>query len=382
MRQFSGCRRWVFNHALALKKETYEKDKTSLRFGDTCKLITAWKATPETAWLAAAPSQSLQQSLKDLDRAYSNFFKGLSDFPTFKKKGQRDSFRYPQGFKVEQHNNRLFLPKLGWIQYRNSRAVLGEVKNITVSQSGGKWFASIQTEREVETPRHASSSMVGIDLGVAKFAVLSTGEVFIPCNSFKRHQGRLKRAQRSLSRKVKFSNNWRKARARVTRLHSRIGNVRNDYLHKASNEISKNHAMIVLEDLKVANMSRSASGGKEEPGTNVRAKSGLNRSILDQGWGEFRRQIEYKEAWRGGNVIAIPPQNTSRTCHECGHVSKGNRKSQARFECEACGHETNADLNAAKNILAAGHAVLACGVTSPFRASAQEPSKECYALAA
>src|SRR5690606_12984578 len=142
-----------------------------------------------------------------------------------------------------------------------------------------------------------------------------------PLNSFKRHETALRKAQRSMSRKVKFSNNWKKARARVQRIHFRIGNTRLDYLHKATTTISQNHAMVCIEDLQVRNMSQSAAGSTEQPGRNVRAKSGLNKAILDQGWFEFRRQLNYKLAWSGGYLIVVPPQNTSRTCLACGHVS-------------------------------------------------------------
>ncbi|RCY75658.1 RNA-guided endonuclease InsQ/TnpB family protein, partial [Escherichia coli] len=148
------------------------------------------------------------------------------------------------------------------------------------------WYVSIQTESEVSTPVHPSASMVGLDAGVAKFATLSDGTVFESVNSFQKNQKKLARLQRQLSRKVKFSNNWQKQKRIIQRLHSRIANIRRDYLHKVTTTISKNHAMIVIEDLKVSNMSKSAAGTVSQPGRNVRAKSGLNRSILDQGWYE------------------------------------------------------------------------------------------------
>jgi putative transposase len=235
------------------------------------------------------------------------------------------------------------------------------LRNVTVSFSGGKWFISIQTEREVEQPTHPATSIVGVDMGVANFAALSTGEITAPVDAFKRHTQRLARYQRAMSRKQKFSRNWTKAKAHVQKLHTRIGNIRRDHLHKLSTMLSKNHAAIVIEDLQVRNMARSASGTVEQPGRNVRAKAGLNRSILDQGWFEFRRQLEYKQAWRGGIVVAVNPHNTSRTCPACGHVAKENRTTQSRFECVACGYTAHADVNAACNILAAGHAVMACG---------------------
>jgi putative transposase len=235
---------------------------------------------------------------------------------------------------------------------------------------------SIQTERAVEQPVPKATCALGIDVGIARFATLSDGTFLAPLNSFKKHEARLRRYQRAMRRKVKFSNNWKKAKARVQRIHTRIGNARRDYLHKATTTISQNHAMVCIEDLQVRNMSKSAAGTSEQPGRNVRAKSGLNKSILDQGWFEFRRQLEYKLAWNGGILIAVPPQNTSRTCPCCGHVSAENRKTQAQFLCVECGFEENADLVGAINILARGHRVAACGETAQSgRPTKQEPAE-------
>lgn len=182
--------------------------------------------------------------------------------------------------KLDQVNSRVFLPKLGWIRYRNSREVIGEMKNVTVSQSCGKWYVSIQTEFEVADPVHDAQSMVGLDAGITKLATLSDGTVYQPVNSFKASQRKLAMLQRQLSRRVKFSNNWQKQKRKIQRLHSHIANIRRDYLHKVTSEISKNHAMIVTEALKVSNMSKSAKGTSAQHGRNVRAKSGLNWSIL------------------------------------------------------------------------------------------------------
>ena len=382
MRRFAGSCRFVYNKALALQQERHKAGEKKLGYVALCKALTEWKAQPQTLWLSETPSQALQQALKNLERAYKNFFEKRADFPRFKKKGVSDSFRYPQGVKLDQGNSRVFLPKLGWLRYRNSRGVLGEVKNATVSQSCGKWFVSIQTEREVDQPLPQGEA-VGIDMGIARFATLSDGSFIAPLNSFKQHQQRLARYQRAMSRKVKFSNNWKKAKANVQRIHTRIANARKDFLHKASCQISQNHAMIAIEDLQIRNMSKSAKGNSEQHGKMVKQKSGLNRSILDQGWFEFRRQLEYKSAWNGGFVVAVPPQYTSQTCPCCGHVSKDNRQTQARFECVECGFEENADLVGAINVLAAGHAVLACGgkVQSDLPAK-QEPAEATQAIAA
>ena len=362
MRQYAGCCRVVYNKALAWQNEQYQADNTfKFSYSKIANLLPQWKT--ELAWLKDAPSQTLQQALKNLESSFRNFFAKRADFPKFKKKGISDSFRFPQGFKIEQHNNRIFLPKLGWLRYRNSREMLGTPKNITITQKCGKWYASIQTEREVEQTEHTATSMVGVDVGITRFATLSTGQVFEAVNSFKQKQTRLARYQRALSRKVKFSSHWKKQKGKITLLHSTIANIRQDYLHKTTSTISQNHAMIVIEDLQVSNMSKRAKGTIQTKGRNVKAKSGLNRSILDQGWFEFRRQLEYKQAWAGGEVLAVNPRNTSRKCPCCKHVAKENRLTQAKFECVECGYADNADLVGAINILAAGHAVLARGVT-------------------
>ena len=282
--------------------------------------LPVWKCETGFAWLKDSPSQALQHTLKDLEKAYKNFFEKRADFPRFKKKGMGDSFRYPdpKQIKLDQANGRIFLPKLGWLRYRHSRDTLGELRNVTVTQSGGKWFASIQTRREVPAEQ-PTGGIVGLDMGIARFVTLSDGSHLDPLNSFKKHQQRLKRYQRRLARKVKFSQNRKKAKAKVTQIHIDLGNAR--------------------------------KGNAETHGKQVKQKSGLNRAILDQGWGEFRRQLDDKLAWRGGHLIAVPPHNTSRTCPACGHISKDNRRSQAQFACVACGYKNHADVVGAINVL-------------------------------
>ncbi|EMD02235.1 RNA-guided endonuclease InsQ/TnpB family protein, partial [Escherichia coli] len=373
---FAGACRFVFNRALALQNENHEAGNKYVSYTKMASWLIEWKSHPDTQWLKDTPSQPLQQSLKDLERGYKNFFQKRAAFPRFKKRGQNDAFRYPQGVKLDQTNNCIALPKLGWIRYRNSREVIGEVKNVTVIQSCGKWYVSIQTEYEVPEQVHKAASMVGLDAGVTKLATLSDGTVYQPVNSFKANQRKLAMLQRQLSRKVKFSASWQKQKKKIQRLHSHIANIRRDYLHKVTSEISKNHAMIVIEDLKVCNISKSAKGTAERPGRNIRAKSGLNRSILDQGWYEMRRQLEYKQLWRGGQVLAIPPAYTSQRCVCCGHTAKENRQTQSKFVCQVCGYTENADINGARNILAAGHAVLACGgMVQSGRPLKQEPTE-------
>ena len=387
MRRFAGSCRFVFNRALAFEQELDDLCGFRPGYADLCKEMARWKKEPETLWLEDAPSQALQQSLKNLKEAWDRHFKSLKKLkagkikasqvvgpPQFKKKGQHDSFRFPQGFELDPENSRVFLAKLGWVRYRNSQEVLGEVRNVTVRQTAGKWFISILTKREVAPPVHPSTSAVGIDMGVVRFATLSDGKFIEPLNSFKEHEDQLRKAQQALSRKEKYSKNWKKAKAEVQRIHARIANVRLDLLHKTSTPISKNHAMVVMENLQVSNMSRSAAGTVEQPGRNVKQKTGLNKSILDQGWGEFRRQMKYKMIWTGGLLVPVPPQNTSTTCPGCGQISKENGKKQAQFACVECGFSENADLVGAINILRAGHARIARQVNPEVRGQQQEPT--------
>ena len=376
MRRFAGACRFVFNKALALQQDNHRTGGKFIGYVAMAKHLTAWRNESETPWLKDAPVHPLQHALKDLDRAFQNFFAKRAAFPNFKKKGRSASFRYPDAkqFKLDAANGRIFLPKLGWMKLRLSRPVLGQLKNATVGLSAGKWFVSLQTEQEVANPIPKATSAIGVDLGVARFATFSDGTFVEPLSSFKRHEARLARAQRRLSRKVKFSSNWRKAKAKVQRIHARIANARRDFLHKTTTALSQNHALVIVEDLQVKNMSRSAKGTRAQPGKHVRAKSGLNRSILDQGWFEFRRQLEYKMAWAGGLVLAVPPHHTSQTCPACGHVHAGNRATQASFKCLACDFEGHADHVGALNVLARGHRVMACGGDVSRSGSAKNPN--------
>lgn len=281
MRRFSGACRFIFNKALASQKARFEQGEKKLGYAGLCRQLTQWRHSVETPWLMEAPIHPLQQALKDLERAYANFFARRAGLPNFRRKGQSERFRYPdpKQIRLDQGNGRIFVPKLGWLRYRKSREVPGELRNVTISQRCGKWLVSIQTRREVEVPV-AQGQAVGIDLGVVRFATLSDGSFLEPLNSFRRRETALRKAQQAMSRKVRFSRNWRKAARRVRRIHGRIGNTRRDFLHKATSTICKNHAVVFVEDLQVGNLSRSAAGTVDAPGSNVRAKSGLNKALL------------------------------------------------------------------------------------------------------
>ena len=334
---------------------------------------------------------SLQQKVRDLASAWSRFFDlkaharlkenkkkpkkpkffKLTDgtqiqlrplMPRFKRKSDGcDSIRLVQFDKYcRVEGNRVKLPNgVGFVKFRKSQDIIGTIKNITISKKSGHWYVSFGTERELaQNPIHPSTSALGIDLGITKLLTTSDGQTIKPKNSFKINQEKLAKLQRQLSKKVKFSENWKKQNRKIQKLHHHIANIRHDYLHKVTTSISKSHAMIACEDLKVANMSKSASGTMENKGRHVKAKSGLNKSILDQGFSMMVDMIEYKQQWRGGLLIKINPRYTSQTCFECKHIAKESRQTQSKFECVKCGYIANADVNAARNILAAGHAVL------------------------
>jgi putative transposase len=244
---------------------------------------------------------------------------------------------------------------VGWVEFWESRPLDGTVKNVTISRQGKHWFVAFQVEIELPEPVHPATADVGIDLGIATFAATSNGVLHPPLNAYRRVAAKKARMQRKLAGMVKYSQNWKKLQRRIAQLDIRTANCRHDFLHKLSTETSKNHAVIVLEDLQVKHMSKSTKGSVEEPGRNVAQKSGLNKAILDQGWGMFRQMLEYKQAWRGGAVIAVNPRYTSQTCPKCEHISQLNRPQQALFSCVACGYTYHADIVAAKNILALGH---------------------------
>ena len=265
---------------------------------------------------------------------------------------------------------------MGWLRYRNSRHVAGVVKNVTISRKGGHWYVSIHAEREIAAPAaRAHRQRVGIDMGIACHTALSDGRMAKGPNALKQAAARLARAQRQLARQQKGSNRRRRQVAKIAKIHGRVARVRKDHLHKLTCYLSKNHGLIAIEDLRVSAMTASARGTKQAPGVNVRQKAGLNRSILDQGWGEMRRQLQYKQDWSGGTLVSVPPRNTSRMCSACRHTHAANRPSQAVFRCQACGVGLNADINAAKNILAAGLAVTGRGGFANGRPAKRQPTE-------
>jgi putative transposase len=379
--EYAGICRFVWNKFLALNLKRLADRQLILRFYEMSFWVTLWKKSDEYSFLKICPRQLLTNKLRDMDKAFRLAFdksRPSMHIPKFKKKFQCERLQFTQNIKVS--HDQVYLTGIGWLKFRKSRDIVGTPNCIHVSRKGKHWYVSIQTIYEKSTPIHSSKSMVGIDVGVVNFITLSTGETVKSISAYKHNKTALAKAQRDLARKVKRSNNYYKQILVIQKLHEKIANTRKDFIHKCTNNISKNHAIVVLEDLRIRNMTRSATGTLEKPGSNVQAKKGLNRSILDQGWAELGRQLEYKQHQAGGEVLYVDARYTSQTCPNCLHVSADNRKSRNAFVCVECNHNGPADVVAAVNIKRAGHARLACGDIDSVRGRAQEPLLAAYAL--
>lgn len=355
-RQFAGVCRLIYNIALEQRRDwwrQYEANTGSrLNYVSQARELTALRAKYD--WIAAVSQTCQQQALRDLDKAYSNFFKGIARYPSPRRKGVNDSFRF-QGREVETRRlnakwSAVRLPKIGWVKFRDTRPMRGTVKNATVALDALGWHISFACEIEHTVPANICPS-VGIDRGVASTLTLSTGEMLSVPARLETIDRRQRAAQRVVARRKKNSNRRAKAIRRAARLSAKRARIRRDWHHKVSRNIANRFGTVVLEDLRVKNMTASAKGTIEEPGRMVRQKAGLNRSILNQGWSAFAALLDYKLSERGGYLVTVDPAYTSQTCSECGTVDSQSRESQAVFACRHCGFRANADHNAAINIL-------------------------------
>lgn len=344
--------RAVYNLSLETKIYAYQTHRISLTKYDLIKQLPDLKK--EFDWIKDVPSQTLQSVVERMDTAYQSFFKG-GGFPKWAKKGRYTSILFKQGVKV--CSSHITLPKIGKIRYFNSKDLPenSKVKTAIVQKQVDGFYISLSVEQLKEkryfNPK-SDNQAVGLDVGVHFFYALSNGEIKENPKILKSFECSLRKAQRVLSRKKKRSNNWHKQLRKVQKIHLKILRVRNDFSQKISSNLIATFGKIVVEDLRLKNMTKSSKGDLENPGKMVKQKSGLNRSLLDVGIGEFFRQLEYKSDWYGRDFLKVDPKYTSQTCSSCGYRSKENRKSQSRFECNNCGHKENADINAAKNILA------------------------------
>jgi putative transposase len=366
--QWIGCCRLVFNLGL-------EQRETGRLTGNFVNYVNATNDLPELKaeyeFLQQVPAQVLQQALKDLERAFLQFFKQAAKWPRYRRKGTNNSFRYPQGVCCNDpaRNNQVFLPKLGWVRLRNAyprlgtRAHEGELKYTTVSRAADGWYISFTCEVEVPTPDSISKAgkHLGLDMGIVNSVTTSKGDHHQLPTMSDREQKKLQILHRKVSSKARGSKNQKKAAVKLAKYYKYLRDRKVDAVHKLTTSMVKQYGFIVSEALQIKNMTKSASGTIEEPepGTNVAQKSGLNRAILvEQIWGESFRQLTYKSEWYGSLFARAPAHYSSQECSECAHISQENRESQAVFHCKKCGHKANADVNAAVVILQRGLEVL------------------------
>ena len=361
--------RELYNAALEHRRTAYRKADVTVRYGDQSaelKHIRAEDPTGQGRWSFC----SQQATLRRLDKAFAAFFRRLKagqkpGFPRFKGRGWFDTVEWPRdgdGCRWDsqsEHPAATFvrLQGIGHVRVHQHRPVLGRVKTISVKREGSRWYVVLSCDDVPAGPLPATGAAAGIDMGVASLVTTSDGERLDNPRHLEASAGRLAAAQRALARKKRGSNRRRKAVARVAALHAKVRRQRLDGAHKAALALVRDYDVIVHEDMRIGNMTRSASGTIAQPGRNVAQKSGLNRSILDAGWGVFLQVLSYKAESAGRKLIAVNPANTSRTCAPCGHCAKENPRTQAEFRCTACGHAAHADVNAAINILRAGLAL-------------------------
>ena len=358
LNRLAGCARFVWNQAVESTRNARQAGESVPGYGGLCERLRGWKhACP---WLVTdGHSQVLQQKLRDLSHSWARFFDRNcpnAGLPRFKRRGDGDSIRFPQGVAVYGHH--IKLPKLASVRFRKSRDLPdgAEVRSVVVTRDGRHWFAHLQCAVRLSDPGYAEGTdLLGLDLGVTRFLTASDGTIFLAQTArYQRLQRRLVHEQRRLARKRRASTNRARQRKRVAALHRKLRNIRHDFCHQVSTALAKSHGWIAVENLAVGSMTASARGTAENPGQGVAQKAGLNRSILEQGWSRFVAMLDYKLEARGGMLTRVHPAHTSQQCPKCGHTEEGNRPRQATFQCLGCGHTDHADRVGAVNVRARG----------------------------
>lgn len=328
-----GACRFVYNMALEIKVQSYRVQNRRVSKFELMRQITEIR---DVSWIGDVPSQTLQNVIERLDMAYNQFFRTVRSgggFPGFANKRKYKSILFKR-LRVEQ--NYVTLPKIGKLKMFKDSPIIGVPKTATIIKEPTGYFICIQCEG-VPNKFNSESQAVGIDMGISHFCITSDG-CFVPNpRHFKKYERKLRVENRSLTRKKKWSYGWKKQASKVAKLHHTIANVRRDFLHKESTKLAKLYSTIYMEDLNINGMVRSKT---------------ISKHILDCGWGMFREMLTYKTS-----VLLVNPNHTSQECHECGNIDKENRLSQSEFVCKSCGHTTNADHNAALNILSRGAAL-------------------------
>lgn len=364
--------RMVWNTALE-QRRTYRQRGAWIGYVEQARQMA--DAKKDFPWLAQAPSHTLQQTLRDLEQACKTH--GTFKVRWRSRRENAPSFRFPDPKhlaveRIAKRWGRVKLPKLGWVKFRWSRAV-GEFRNATVLKDGGRWYVSFCVEDGFVESAPNGKPAAGVDRGVAVAVATSGGWMRDRAFVTSGEKARLKRLQQQLSRQKKGSNRRAATRAKIGRLNARIRNRRTDFLAWTANKLTRDHGLVVVEDLKVRNMTKSAKGTLEAPGKNVRQKAGLNRAILNKGWSGLLTTLEHKARYNGSRIVRVPAAYTSQRCSACGTVDAKSRESQAVFACTSCTYTGNADVNAAMNILAAGLAVTGRGDLAIRRSVKRQP---------
>ena len=334
-----GCARFVFNHFLAVRRDEWKANHNSLTYVKTSKLLTDLKKREETRWLSEVDSMALQESLRNLDRAFQNFFAKRARYPRFKSKHS-----HSQSYRTRNQTNsiriigkRIKLPKIGLVRIKQSRDFDGRILSATVSRAAsGKYYVSLCVEVEkgsLSCPN--DGKQIGIDVGVKVFYSDSNGDIVENPHPLKKLQRKLRREQRRLSRKMPKSVNRERARVRVARVHDRIANIRRDFLHKISTRLARENQTVAVEHLNIKGMLRNHR---------------LAKSISDASWSEFVRQLTYKTELHGGELLKVDTfYPSSQTCSVCGYQNPLTKDLSVReWDCPACGTHHDRDVNAAK----------------------------------
>jgi putative transposase len=353
--RWAGARRWVYNWALARRQVHYRKMGKSLTAAQLCAELTALKLQPETAWLRDMNAQSLQQAIRDLDKAFGAFFAKRAKLPRFRsKRRDRPTFRLPAEIRIE--GNKLYVPKIGLVRLVLHRPVDGVVKSATFTQDAtGAWYVSLVIHFElldVVPPLPKPERTVGVDVGLKDLVVLSNGTYVPAPKHYRRAERKLVRLQRHLSRCKRGSKGQERARQTAARQHQKITNQRRDFLHRLSAHLVRQFDAIVIEDLAVSGLARTK----------------LSKSVHDAGWGELRFQLTYKARWVGKHLVLIGRFFPStRLCPVCGAVNNDLTLADRVWTC-SCGTAHDRDLNAACNIRDQGLRLLAVGATESLNA--------------
>ena len=349
LNQTFGCVRYVYNRALRFRQDAWYERHETISYPQSSALLTEWKKAPEHAWLNDVSSVPLQQSLRHLQTAYRNFFQGRAKYPRFKKKDGPQSAEYTtSAFKWDGQSLKL-AKQSEPLNIRWSRRFTGKPTTVTVSRDpAGRYFVSLLVEETISLLPVVNST-VGIDVGIKDVVVTSEGVAFGNPRHTAKYAARLAKYQKRLARKQKGSNNRRKAKFKVARVHAKIADCRRDFTHKLTTTLINENQVICVENLAVKNMVKNPT---------------LAKSINDANWGELVRQLEYKAAWYGRTVVAIDRWfPSSKRCSCCGYTLDKLDLATRQWICPECKTPHDRDINAARNIKAAGLAVFACGET-------------------